>query len=87
MWQWIGYYCGASILVTGLMMWRWRQKYPNGGCMVMVSRLIDTSIVLAGPISWPYLVRLLWKSRVRERQRKQRLDRGGEFTLDLEKAE
>ncbi len=87
MWQWIGYYCGASILVTGLMMWRWRQKYPNGGCMVMVSRLIDTSIVLAGPISWPYLVRLLWKSRVRERQRKQGLDRGGEFTLDLEKAE
>ena len=62
-----GYYCGASILMTWGMMWYLRSKHPNGGVMVMVHRLIDTLIVLGGPITWPYV--LYRTCRVYARQR------------------
>lgn len=79
---WFSYYCGASILASCGMMWYVRSKYPNGGVMIMVHRLIDTLLVLGGPITWPYVLRQTWRTYLKQRQRRTYQLRSIDFDIE-----
>lgn len=74
MWNYLWYYCGASVVVTGVMMRSWLNKYPSRSCMAMAHNAIAFLIVLGGPVTWPYMTYRTWRDYIEDKKSYKKLE-------------